>query len=163
MTHDDTPTPGQQGPPPAAVPGGLDDLHTGAGEGVGEDVRVDEGAVATATRPGTRAARRRELLPALDAVVRRSRDLLATAVLTAGVLAALALALGAVLVGLSANTENTVVGGILDLARWLDGPFADVFVFDSRVKQTLVNWAIAAGVYLVAARVVERLLRPERL
>lgn len=159
MTHDDAPAPGQRADPPSAGPGGLDDPRAGAEE----DARANEGTVATATRPGTRAARRSQLLPAAGSAVRRLRELLATVVLTAGVLAALALALGALLVGLSANAQNTVVAGILDLARWLDGPFADVFVLDSKVKQTVVNWAIAAGVYLIAARVVERLLRPQRL
>lgn len=158
MSHDDAAAPGQEaGPSAAAVdPGGRDDPNAGD-----RDAHGGEGAAATSTRVGTRAARRRELLPLAGAAVRRARELLATAVLTAGVLAALALALGAVLVGLSANTENTIVAGILDLARWLDGPFVDVFTFDSKVKQTLVNWAIAAGVYLIAARVLERLLRPQ--
>jgi hypothetical protein len=88
------------------------------------------------------------------------RSVLATAVFTAALLAALALALGAVLTALGANEDNTVVSGLLALAGRLDGPFADVFTFDSASKQLLVNWGIAAAVYLVVGRVVERLLRP---
>jgi hypothetical protein len=92
--------------------------------------------------------------------VRKLRDLVATAVLTVAVLAALVLALGAVLVGLKANVENPIVSGVLDLANRLDGPFADIFTFTSVVKQTLVNWGIAAAVYLIAGRIVERVIRP---
>lgn len=92
--------------------------------------------------------------------VRRARELLATAVLTVAVLAALMLALGAVLVGLDANQENQVVAAVLDFAHRLDGPFADVFTFKDQVKQTLINWGIAAAVYLIAGRVLERVIRP---
>lgn len=90
----------------------------------------------------------------------RVRTVLATVVFTVALLAALALALGAILTALGANEDNAVVSGLLGLAGRLDGPFADVFTFDSAVKQVLVNWGIAAGVYLVAGRAVERLLRP---
>lgn len=92
--------------------------------------------------------------------VRRVRELLATAVLTVAVLAALMLALGAVLVGLDANQDNTLVSAVLDFAHRLDGPFADVFTFGDAVKQTLVNWGIAAAVYLIIGRVLERAIRP---
>ncbi|GAB3424766.1 hypothetical protein [Flindersiella endophytica] len=92
--------------------------------------------------------------------VRKVRDLLATAVLTVAVLAALVLALGAVLAGLKANVNNPIVSGVLDLANRLDGPFADVFTFTSVIKQTLVNWGIAAAVYLIAGRIIERVIRP---
>lgn len=92
--------------------------------------------------------------------VRRTRELLATAVLTVAVLAALMLALGAVLVGLEANENNTLVSAVLDFAHRLDGPFADIFTFKDAVKQTLVNWGIAAAVYLIVGRVLERVIRP---
>jgi hypothetical protein len=93
-------------------------------------------------------------------VTHRLRDLIATAVLTAAVLAALVLALGAVLTALGANERNEIVSGVLSLGAQFVGPFSDVFTFDDEVRQVLVNWGIAAGVYLVAGRVLERLIRP---
>jgi hypothetical protein len=116
---------------------------------------------ALASRVGPRVRGRAGSSPAPDAgAVRKLRDLLATAVLTVAVLAALVLALGAVLVGLKANVDNSIVSGVLDLAHRLDGPFADVFTFSSVIKQTLVNWGIAAAVYLIAGRLIERVIRP---
>jgi hypothetical protein len=94
------------------------------------------------------------------AALAQVRSLVATVVFTAAVLAALVLALGAVLTALGANENNAVVSQLLALAGWLDGPLADVFTFDSTVKQVLVNWGIAAAVYLVVGRVAERLIRP---
>ncbi|WP_020574736.1 hypothetical protein [Actinopolymorpha alba] len=93
-------------------------------------------------------------------LIARLRDLLATAVFTVAVLAALVLALGALLTALGANEGNALVSGVLTLAGRFDGPFADIFTFDSVVKQTLVNWGIAAAVYLVVGRILERLIRP---
>lgn len=93
------------------------------------------------------------------AVTARLRDLVATAVLTVAVLTALVLALGALLTALGANEQNEIVAGILSLGGRFVGPFADVFTFDNEVRQVLVNWGIAATVYLVAGRVLERLLR----
>lgn len=114
-------------------------------------------------RPSRRAEGSRAKDPdgisAAEAVA-RIRTVLATAVFTVAVLAALVLALGATLVALEANQGNVIVAGILDLAHQLEGPFADIFTFDSYVKQILINWGIAAVVFLVVGRVLERVLRP---
>jgi hypothetical protein len=116
---------------------------------------------ALASRVGPRVRGRSANPPAPDpGAVRKVRDLVATAVLTVAVLAALVLALGAVLVGLKANVNNSIVSGVLDLAHRLDGPFADIFTFSSVIKQTLVNWGIAAAVYLIVGRLAERVIRP---
>jgi hypothetical protein len=88
------------------------------------------------------------------------REVVATVVFAVAVLAALVLALGAILTALGANEGNEIVAGVLDLAARLAGPFADVFTFADPMKQTIVNWGIAGAVYLVAGRVVERLVRP---
>jgi hypothetical protein len=123
-------------------------------------------AVRPALNPATSAVEHRHarrgggVWRAALTVTQRLRDLLATAVLTVGVLTALVLALGAVLTALGANERNEIVAGILSLGAQLVGPFADVFAFDDEVRQVLVNWGIAAGVYLVAGRVLERLIRP---
>ena len=92
--------------------------------------------------------------------VGKVREGVATAVFAVAVVAALVMTLGAVLTALGANQANEIVAGVLELARRLDGPFVDVFTFADKQKQTMVNWGIAAAVYLVAGRVVERVVRP---
>jgi hypothetical protein len=133
----------------------------GAGNGgKGGNSAAERPALSSRVGPRVRG-RDSGLTPAQKSgAVRKLRDLLATAVLTVAVLAALVLALGAVLVGLKANVDNPIVSGVLDLANRLDGPFADIFTFTSVVKQTLVNWGIAAAVYLIAGRIIERVIRP---
>jgi hypothetical protein len=110
--------------------------------------------------PGQSSARRGNSTGPVVSAVRRVRAAIATLVFTVAVLAALVLALGAVLTALGANEGNTLVAAVISLAGRLDGPFADIFTFDSAVKQTLVNWAIAAGVYLIAGSVLRRLIGP---
>jgi hypothetical protein len=90
------------------------------------------------------------------------RNRLASLVWLLAVVCALVLALGALLVSLGANPDNAVVELAIDSARRLDGPFADVFTFDgenARTKARLVNWGLAALAYLIAGRVLDRLLR----
>jgi hypothetical protein len=94
------------------------------------------------------------------AAVSKVREILATAIFTVAVLAALVLALGAVLIALKANEQNQIVAGVIDTARRVVGPFDDIFRMDTRIKQVLVNWGIAAVVYLIVGRVVERIVRP---
>jgi hypothetical protein len=110
----------------------------------------------TAVGRSTQGARKRRG----GAAVGRVREWVATAVFTVAVVAALVMTLGAILAALGANQANEIVAGVLELAGRLDGPFADVFTFADKQKQTLVNWGIAAAVYLVAGRVVERIVRP---
>ena len=78
--------------------------------------------------------------------------------LVAGLVAA-AVALGIVLVVLEANRDNAVVDAALDAAKFLAGPFDDVFELDDRKARIAVNWGIAAAVYLLAGTVVAHLLR----
>ena len=97
----------------------------------------------------------------VGAAVRQVRDLLASAVLTVAVLAAVVLATGAVLTALGANPENAITSTVRGLGGTLDGPFADLFTFAGEPgKQLLVNWGIAALAYLIVGRVLERVLRP---
>jgi hypothetical protein len=82
-------------------------------------------------------------------------------------LAALVLALGALLVAFGANTDNALVKLLLDLADRLD-----LGVFDrddgikrwtsanAETKNALFNWGVAAVVWLMAGRLLERLIRP---
>ena len=133
-----------------------------------EKTSAEDGAQASqAPAPQAPPARRRRpsgraLKAGSDAV--RSR--VATVVWLAAVVCALFLAIGALLVALDANQRNAVVQFVLHGADVLDGPFSrdnGVFTFAGKhaaVKDALVNWGIAAVVYLVAGRIVDRFIRP---
>jgi len=85
-----------------------------------------------------------------------------------GVLAAI-LALGALLVVLrdNVNESNSVVKLITDVADAISGPFSrDDGVFDftgknAESKNALLNWGIAAIVYLVIGRVGANVIAPK--
>jgi hypothetical protein len=88
------------------------------------------------------------------------------------VLAALVLAIGALLIALkdTVNRDNDAVKFVLDLANKIDLGVFDrkegVFGFDDKnaetaeVKDALLNWGLAAIVWLVAGRIVDRIIRP---
>jgi hypothetical protein len=78
--------------------------------------------------------------------------------LLAGIVA-LILVAGILLVVLEANRDNAVVDAVLDAAKFLAGPFDDMFKPDGRELRIAVNWGIAAVVYLVVGGLVARLLR----
>lgn len=82
-------------------------------------------------------------------------------------LAALALAIGALLIALKANQDNTLVAFILDLAD-----IADLGLFsrengikqfsgeDAEIKNALFNWGIGALAWLIVGRIVAGVIRP---
>ena len=74
-------------------------------------------------------------------------------------LVAAVLVIGILLVILEANRDNAIVEAVLDAARFLAGPFRDMFDLDSRKTEVAVNWGIAAVVYLVVGGLIARLLR----
>ncbi len=85
------------------------------------------------------------------------------------VLAALVLAAGALLIALqdSVNRGNDLVEFVLDAADRLDLGVFDrdngVFGFDGKnaeTKDALLNWGIAAVVWLVGGKIVDRVIRP---
>jgi hypothetical protein len=84
------------------------------------------------------------------------------------VLAAI-LALGALLVVLKANVnqDNVIVQFITDVADAVSGPFSrtnGIFDFGGKngdAKNALVNWGIAAIVWLVIGRVISTLVAPK--
>ncbi len=91
------------------------------------------------------------------------RSKIASAVWLVAVVCALFLAVGALLVALKANPDNSIVEFVLAGAHRLEGPFADLFAFDGRnaeTKDALVNWGIAAVVYLLVGKVLDRIIRP---
>ena len=95
-----------------------------------------------------------------------ARTKVASVVWLVAVVCALFLAVGALLVALKANQDNAIVQFVLDGADLLDGPFSrdnGIFTFtgsDAATKSALVNWGIAAVVYLVIGKILDRLIRP---
>ena len=98
------------------------------------------------------------------------RTRLAQAVWIVCVTAAVILASGALCIALKANPDNALVKLILDAADTLDlGVFSrgkdGVASFSghthaAQTKSALVNWGLAAVVWLVVGRVLERVIRP---
>ena len=87
-----------------------------------------------------------------------ARAALARLVMLVAAVVAAILVIGILLVVLGANQSNTLVDAVMDAARWLAGPFRDLFTFDSHKTAIAVNWGIAAIVYLVVGRLIARLL-----
>jgi hypothetical protein len=85
------------------------------------------------------------------------------------VLAALVLALGALCIALKANVHNSLVKFCIDTADKLDlGAFSRIdgvahwkgHSHTAQTKNACVNWGLAAVVWLVAGKAVERIIRP---
>lgn len=68
------------------------------------------------------------------------------------------LVIGILLIVLEANPDNSLVEALTDVARWLAGPFRELFDLDDRKLQIAVNWGLAAVVYLAISRLVARLV-----
>jgi hypothetical protein len=136
------------------------------------------GGNATATaakpvaRPATSSAKtpRREkegpgkgetALSAVAFAVGRIRNQIASLVWLVAVLAAAVLALGALFTALDqANQSNEIVAWVVARGHELVGPFKDLFRLETAKNTLLVNWGIAALVYLIAGKIVERFVRP---
>lgn len=100
----------------------------------------------------------------------RIRSLVASAIWLVAVVAALVLASGALLVALRFNLDNPIVEFVTDLAARID--FGELKSFDvpqgakpearedAVVKSVLVNWGLAAVIYLVVGKVLDRVIRP---
>ena len=108
----------------------------------------------------TQVARTRPARPSSAKV----RVLAARVVWAVFVLCASALAVAALLTALDAEADNPFVGFVLDLADGVDLGVFDrrdgVMTFDTDSANALVNWGLAAVVWLVVGRVAERLIRP---
>ena len=121
----------------------------------------------TATRSGGSDRRSSGGAAKAKAGVNAVRSKLASVVWLVAVVCALFLAVGALLIALKANEDNSIVAFIISGAETLDGPFSlqdGIFTFtgdeDARVKGALTNWGIAAVVYLVIGKILDRLIRP---
>jgi hypothetical protein len=103
----------------------------------------------------------------MGAGVREARTYLARAVWLVCAVAAVALALGALLIVVDANPANPLVKFVLHVAD-----IADLNVFsrtdgiktfhghNAATDDALFNWGIGAVVWLVVGRLLERLIRP---
>jgi hypothetical protein len=68
------------------------------------------------------------------------------------------LVIGILLVVLGANRDNQLVSAALDAARWLAGPFDQLFNLKDPKVEIAVNWGIAAVVYAAVARLLARIV-----
>jgi hypothetical protein len=84
--------------------------------------------------------------------------LLAGLVGLASLVAALILVLYIVLVEFKANPRNVIVRDVKDIARPLAWVFKDLFTPKSLRVRVLVNYGIAAIVYLLVGRLIVRVL-----
>jgi hypothetical protein len=71
----------------------------------------------------------------------------------------LVLVFGIALTWGGANPHNHIVHGLLRAGTWLATPFHDVFRNADARRELTENWLFAAGVYLIAGRVLAWLLR----
>ncbi|MCW2768292.1 MAG: hypothetical protein JWO11_4251 [Nocardioides sp.] len=97
----------------------------------------------------------------------RIRAALAQVLWTVCVVFALVLAAGALCIALDANHANNLVQFVLDFADRVDfGVFArdngikEFGGSNAETKNALFNWGLAAIVWLVIGRIVERIVRP---
>ena len=135
----------------------------------------------TESKEETKPGKRRAAKPARSSggtsmSVDRMRSLLASAVWLVAVLCALALAVGALLIALQMNRDNAIVDLIRNIANKLDFEVFKDFEADpprnatkaevadakqsAQTKSVMVNWGLAAVIYLVVGKVLDRLIRP---
>jgi hypothetical protein len=120
--------------------------------------------LASTKSPGVGKGSRGKSQAAMSAVgsgVANIRNMIASLVWLVAVLAAGVLALGALFTALDqTNQSNEIVTWILARGHELVGPFKDLFRLETAKNTLLVNWGIAALVYLIAGKIVERFIRP---
>ena len=120
-----------------------------------QDVKQDAGGEKKPRRSG------RDTGKAVVAGANAVRSRIASLVWLVAVVCALFLAVGALLVALDMNRQNDIVHFILSVAHKLDfGTFKDFTGKSAATKSALTNWGIAAVIYLVIGKVLDRIIRP---
>ncbi|GAB2606165.1 hypothetical protein [Kribbella endophytica] len=110
---------------------------------------------------GSGSGKGRAAMSTVGSGVKRARNLVASLVWLIAVLAAAVLALGALFTALDqANQSNEIVRWVLERGHDLVGPFKDLFRLETAKNTLLVNWGIAALVYLIVGKIIERFVRP---
>ncbi len=105
--------------------------------------------------------RRRSSEGTMRASAKTVRNQVASVVWLAAVVCALFLAVGALLVALKMNQDNAIVAFVTDVANKID--FGELKQFagkNAEVKAALTNWGIAAVIYLLIGKVLDRAIRP---
>ncbi|GAA1574006.1 hypothetical protein GCM10009789_29370 [Kribbella sancticallisti] len=118
-------------------------------------------ATKTVVKKEASSTKGKAALSAVGSGVNRFRNLLASLIWLIAVVAAAVLALGALFTALDqANQSNEIVRWVLARGHDLVGPFKDLFRLETAKNTLLVNWGIAALVYLIAGKIAERFIRP---
>ncbi|MFG1910358.1 hypothetical protein [Kribbella sp. NPDC048928] len=141
-----------------------------AGTGAASAVAAKKPSGASGNKPPTGkggssgssgSGRGKQALTSVGSGVRKLRNLIASLIWLIAVLAAAVLALGALFTALDqTNQSNEIVRWILERGHDLVGPFKDLFRLETAKNTLLVNWGIAALVYLIAGKIVEKIIRP---
>jgi hypothetical protein len=136
----------------------LSDASKGTGKSTAED--------AGAPMPEKEKRRRRPSGATVKAGSNAVRSKIASVVWLVAVVCALFLAVGALLIALNANEDNSIFDFVISGADFLDGPLSrenGLFTFegkDAATKGALVNWGIAAVIYLLIGKILDRVIRP---
>lgn len=85
--------------------------------------------------------------------------ILATIVMVIAGIAAAILVLHIVFTMFKGNGSNSIVADVRDYANDLAGPFKDLFKFQNPKTNTLINYGIAAAVWVAGGRFVASLLQ----
>lgn len=113
------------------------------------------------TTPSSSADKGKAAMSAVGSGVKQFRNVVASLVWLIAVIAAAVLALGALFTALDqANQSNEIVKWVLERGHDLVGPFKDLFRLETAKNTLLVNWGIAALVYLIIGKIAERFIRP---
>jgi hypothetical protein len=111
--------------------------------------------------PSRRRRRRTSEGGSMKATANAARTKVASLVWLAAVICALFLAVGALMVALNMNHDNAIVRFVTDVAHKIDfGEFKKFHGKSADVKAALTNWGIAAVIYLVIGKVLDRIIRP---
>ncbi len=90
---------------------------------------------------------------------RRGLGLLARIIRLVTLAVAAVIVIGILFQVLEANSNNVVVQAVTDAARFLVGPFREMFRLDNPDVQVAVNWGIGAAVWVIVGALVAALLR----
>ena len=91
--------------------------------------------------------------------VRTRSSRAASVVMTIAAVIAGIIVLGIVLVLVGANQANDIVNLVMDVGRFFAGPFSDLIPQDNQRANYVVNWGIAALVYLLVGAILARIIR----
>lgn len=129
-----------------------------SGQGAGKEPGKDSGRD-SAERTVPQAGRHRPDGERLRNGLGRATGVLATLVAVAATVIAVVLALHIAFVVFSANQANPIVRTVNDWAHGLAWEFRDMFTPKNRRVRVLVDYGIAAAVYLIAGRIIAGLIR----